>query len=242
MSEILPPEKRLQFFVFIIESPSPVDLYHRRGEGEVIRNAVGLNLIPSELRLAVNREAFEAAIRIGLSDAMREHPNRLPILHISAHGFDEGIQLSSGEVLDWSELRDLLLPVNRALGGSLILCMSTCEGYSGSRMAMRREECEHPFYAIVGNGRKPSWPETAVAFATFYHLVACGRYIVDAVEAMRIASGNDAFFVTTAEESRRGFLEYIQSIDAQDAQEVLEVQADEQQPNPLGKLLIERRG
>lgn len=42
---VVPPDKRLKFFVFVIESPSAVDLYHRRTEGEVIRQAVNLNQI-----------------------------------------------------------------------------------------------------------------------------------------------------------------------------------------------------
>jgi hypothetical protein len=238
MNTPLPPEKRLKFFVYVIESPSPVDLYHRRGEGDVLRGAVNLNQIPCVLRLAVNSEAFGAAIRVGLSEAMGDHPDRLPILHISAHGFADGIQLSSGEIIEWAQLRELLLPINGALNGSLILCMSTCEGYSGSRMAMREAEGDEPFYAIVGNGSKPTWPETAVGFATFYHLMACGYYIVEAVEAMRTASGNPNFFCTTAEESRRGYLDYIQSINAAEAQSELESQAEAQEePGPLGKLL-----
>ena len=38
----VPQEERLKFFVYVIESPSPVDLYHRRSEGEIIRQAAFL--------------------------------------------------------------------------------------------------------------------------------------------------------------------------------------------------------
>lgn len=156
MTDILPCDKRLKFFVYVIESPSPVDLYHRRSEGEMLRQAINLNQIACTLRLAVNLEAFTAAIRIGLHEAMEAFPNTIPILHISAHGFSEGIQLSSGEVVLWHQLRELLIPVNQALSGSLIVCMSTCEGYSGSRMAMVPESNDHPFWAIIGNCGKPN--------------------------------------------------------------------------------------
>ena len=219
---VAPIEERLKFFVFIIESPSAVDLYHGSTEGEMIRQAVGLNAIRSASKIAVNSEAFEAAIRIGLREEMEANPGLVPVLHISAHGDSEGIQLSSGEVLSWNHLRELLVPLNAALNGTLLVCMSTCEGYSGIRMAMTTgQEQPHPYYAIVGNGSKPTWPETAVAFATLYHLLANGHYIGDAVDAMRIASGNKRFLYDTAEGVKKGYLEYLSSVDVESAVEEL---------------------
>ena len=237
MTDILPLEERLKFFVYVVESPSPVDLYHRRSEGDMLQQAINLNQIACTLRLAVNLEAFEAAINIGLTEAMEAFPNKIPILHISAHGFSDGIQLSSGDVILWSQLRELLVPVNQALSGSLIVCMSTCEGYSGSRMAMKPESNDHPFWTIIGNDDKPTWPETAVAFATFYHLIANGHYILGAVNAMSIASGNDRFFVTTAEESKQGYIEYIKNINTTEVIENLEQKADNTEAGELTKLL-----
>ncbi len=237
MTDILPIDKRLKFFVYVIESPSAVDLYHRRSEGELLRQAINLNQIACTLRLAVNLEAFVASIRIGLHEAMESFPGTIPILHISAHGFSDGIQLSSGEVVLWHQLREMLIPVNQALSGSLIVCMSTCEGYSGSRMAMVQESNDHPFFAIIGNCSKPTWPETAVAFATLYHLIANGRYITDAVAAMRIASGNESFFITTAEESKQNYIEYIKNINTAEVIQDLEHQAEEAEPGELSKLL-----
>lgn len=222
MTEILPPEQRLKFFVYIIESPSPVDLYHRRGEGDLLVQAIRLNRIPCTARLAVSLEAFIAALRIGLHEAMQATPDAIPILHISAHGFDDGIQLCSGDIITWIQLREMLVPINKALSGSLMVCMSTCEGYTGSRMAMVEGETDHPYFAIIGNSRQPTWPETAVAFTTLYHLIANGRYLPDAVVAMRTASGNDDFFITTAEESKQGYLEYIKNIDATQVMHQLE--------------------
>ena len=237
MSEILPVENRLRFFVYVIESPSPVDLYHRRSEGELLRQAISLNQIECTLRLAVNLEAFMASINIGLTEAMEAFPNKIPILHVSAHGFSDGIQLSSGEVILWNELRELLIPVNQALSGSLIVCMSTCEGYSGIQMAMKPESNDHPFWAIIGNGDKPTWPETAVAFATFYHLIANGHKIAGAVKAMGIASGNDNFFVTTAEVQKQKFVEYIKNINTTEVIENLEKKNEIAEVGELTKLL-----
>jgi hypothetical protein len=238
---VLPPDKRLKFFVFVIESPSAVDLYHGRTEGEVVRQAVALNGIPCTSKIAINEEAFQGAIRIGLHEAMEANPGLIPVLHISAHGDEGGIQLSSGEIVEWDQLRDLLIPVNKALDGSLLVCMSSCHGYAGIRMAMTASStAEHPYYAIVGNGDSPTWPETAVAFAALYHLVANGHYLIDAVDAMRVASGNSHFYIDKAENVHRDYLEQVQSIDLDSA--AAELKAEDASTASSGELTKQLRG
>lgn len=240
----LPPEERLKFFVYVVESPSAVDLYHGRTETDLLRRAISLNAIKCVTRTAINLEAFVAALRIGLREEMSANPGQVPILHISAHGFSEGIQLSSGEVLNWAGFRELLKPLNEALNGGLFVCMSTCEGYSGSRMAMVVDEDQYPFFAIVGNGSKPTWSEAAVAFASFYHLIANGHYVTDAVEAMRIASGNQEFFVTTAEQAKQGYLEFLENsaLDTQEAVTELEEEESNESSSTLAKRLQSSSG
>lgn len=218
----LPPEQRFKFFVFVIESPSPLDLYHRRSEGEIVRQAVELNVIKCAVKTAISRLAFEACLKIGLTEAMAENPGLIPILHISAHGNQFGIQLSDGYVMSWHELKDFLKPVNAALQGLLVLCMSSCEGYSGIRMAMHTDESDLPYFALIGCGSKPTWGETAVAYATFYHQMARGEHISEAVRAMCVASGNNLFFLEHAQESRRAYLEYMQTYDSAQAQSSME--------------------
>jgi hypothetical protein len=218
----LPPEQRIRFFVFVIESPSAPDLYHRRSEGDIVRQAVELNDIRCVVKTAISLSAFDACLKIGLSEAMASMPGFIPLLHISAHGDAHGIQLSDGYVMPWAELKDHLRPVNAALGGSLVVCMSSCEGYSGIRMAMHPEESDLPYFALVGCGAQPSWGETAVAYATFYHQLWRGEYIADAVAAMRVASGNQQFFLEHAEQSRQAYLNYINTVDPARAQANLE--------------------
>lgn len=232
----LPPEDRIKFFVLVVESPSPVDLYHRRSEGEIIRQAVNLNQIPCTVRTAVNLEAFEASLKIGLTEEMERYQGLIPILHISAHGNREGIQLSDGTVIPWADLRQLLAPINNALNNSLLVCLSCCEGYSGIRMAMFIEDEGYPFYAIVANSGKPLWSDTAVAYSTFYHLLSKGEFIVNAVNAMCIASGDQTFFVETAEQSRQGYLDYIRRVNVPSAQEQLEEKVSQEEPSRLAKL------
>jgi hypothetical protein len=226
----LPPDQRIKFFVFVIESPSPVDLYHRRSEGDIIQQAASLNQIPCVVKTSINFQAFEAALKIGLKETMDDFPHRIPMLHISAHGFEEGIQLSSGEIVHWGELETLLIPINAAFGGSLLLCLSCCEGYSGIRMAMSKEERPQPFFALISNGQKPLWSDTAVAYSTFYHLVAKGYYLTDAVKAMQAASGNDMFWIETAANARQTYLDHVLSVDTEEAHQALEQNAQSESP------------
>jgi len=233
----LPPEERLKFFVYVIESPSPVDLYHRRSEGEIISQAANLNQVSCEVKTAINLESFEAALKIGLKNTMDELTGLIPILHISAHGDSDGIQLSSGEIIDWETLALYLRPINEALGGYLLLCLSCCEGYAGIRMAMTLEDNYHPFFAIVANAEKPQWSDTAVAYSAFYHLITKGHYLQDAVKGMQAASGNDRFWVETAEGARTSYIEHVSTLNSEQVQEQLEQASKAEEPDHLAKLV-----
>lgn len=80
----LPSEQRIRFFVFVIESPSAPDLYHRRSEGDIVRQAVELNGILCVVKTAISQSAFDACLKIGLLEAMASMPGFIPLLHISA--------------------------------------------------------------------------------------------------------------------------------------------------------------
>lgn len=189
-----------------------------------------LNGIDCVVKTAISLQAFDACLKIGLSEAMNRLPGYVPLLHISAHGNTDGIQLSDTYVMGWHELREHLRPINQALGGSLVVCMSSCEGYSGVRMAMHPEDPDLPFLALVGTGNKPTWGETAVGYATLYHQLCRGEHIDEAVSAMRVASGNKTFWVEHAETSRRTYIEHISNVSPQNAQANLEQLAAEESP------------
>ncbi|MBU3593491.1 hypothetical protein ICN42_05180 [Polynucleobacter sp. 71A-WALBACH] len=226
----LPIEQRTKFFVFVIESPSAPDLYHRRSEGDVISQAVSLNGIHCVVKTAISLEAFNACLKVGISEEMQKFPGFMPLLHISAHGNSEGIQLSDGYMMTWVKLKEYLKPINQALGGSLIVCMSSCEGYSGIRMVMDKNAIDHPYFALIGCSEKPTWGETAVAYATFYHQLARGEFIHDAAEAMRVASGNKHFFLEHSENTHKTFVEFLNNRESQEAIENLEKIVENESP------------
>lgn len=235
MSE--PPPERLKLFVYVVESPSAPDIYHQRSECDLLRRAVTLNQMPCVARCAISKVAFSAALTVGLKEEMDRFPGYLPIVHISAHGNSDGLQLSTEEVLTWSELGDMLTPINKALKNVLVVAMSCCEGYSGIRMAMRPDGSDLPFFALVGSPEKPTWSETAVGFATFYHQLLRGAHINYAVTAMRIASGRESFFVEWGENTRQEFIEHLKRVDAGQAKDEIRNIAEAQPASDLAKMI-----
>jgi len=226
------PDERINFFVHMIESPNPADLYHKRHEGEILEKALSLDEIPSAHRIVVNSTAFRAAFSVGVQEEMKRYSNLVPIIHISSHGSSKGIQLTDGTIIDWHKLKDILVPINKALKGGLILCMSACEGHNACRMAMSEAEEEFPFFAVVGHMGKPTWSDTAIAYAAFYHLIKKGCTVLDAVKAMCEASGDDGFQATTSVWAKKAFLDTIGKAKAPRVRAVLGAEIDKK---PLAK-------
>lgn len=211
-------ENRVKFFVYVVESPSVNDFLKSNCEGNLIKNAVELNDIPCEVVTAINKTSFIQSLQNGLSETMKKYPNLVPVVHISAHGNEDGIQLSSGEFIEWQELRKVLTPINKALNNNLLLCLSCCNGYSGIKMAMFLEDLHLPFFAIIANSGKPLWSDTAVAYSSLYHLLYKGEILEDAVNGMKVASGNDKFFIESSQNSRLGYLDYLNSLNTSNVQ------------------------
>lgn len=180
-------------FVFILESPSDDDLLEGRMEGKALSTAFDLASIPHTYNLVTTKKSLIRALTWKLHEAIKEK-NKAPILHISMHGNDEGIGLTNGDFISWAELRKELAPLLNNMQGGLLICMSSCYGTSGCRMAMH-EDADHPFWALVGNSQAALWSDAAVAYITFYHLFFKGIGVEQAVEAMKIASGDRNFMV-----------------------------------------------
>ncbi len=226
---------RISFLVYIVESPSSVDLYHKRYEGELLIKALDLAGIPSEHKLAVNLEAFNASFTVGLQEHLSLPGALPPLLHISAHGDKKGIQLTNGEEIDWNKLRDILMPINKALNGSLILCMSSCQGINAFRMAIT--EGELPFFGVIGHSGEPSWSDTAIAYVTFYHLLAKGYNVQEAVKRMIVASDDTGFQEIHASKVKEIYIDKINKIRVKALVEKLRRSKQEIPESPLVRAL-----
>lgn len=180
-------------FVHIIESPSDNDLLDGRMEGKALSQAFDLANIPYSYNLVTTNATLKEALTTKLNQALQTH-QKLPILHISMHGNSDGIALTNNEFLSWEDLRTELTPLLNNMQGALLICMSSCFGGSGCRMAMHQES-DHPFWALVGNSTEALWADAAVAYITFYHSFFKGLTVQDCVSKMKIASGDLNFMV-----------------------------------------------
>ena len=201
----------INVFVNIIESPKDSEIYNNISAAPLFPKAVELNDIPCVSRVAINKSYFFKGICDGFIEGLKTY-NCIPILHISCHGSANGIQLSCGDEIYWDEIRDRLILLNKFFNGSLLLCMSSCEGFFACKMAMQNGKSQHPFLALIGNDKSPTWPEAAIAYATFYHLIINGYTMEYATEAMHKASGNKDWKNITYLEANQTYINCLKQI------------------------------
>lgn len=196
--------------VFIIESPSPEDVAAGRQEARALASALTLMGVPVKHYTALNPQGFEEAF-IRIADAIQELPEAIrlqlmPYIHISAHGGQDGFTLQDGEEMLWEDVRDLLNELNERLGfvelpprlrrskqiSRLTLCLSTCEGYAGTRIHLHDPS---PYQALVGPLQELDWPVALVAFQVFYlHALFNKTGIAEAVDKMNRAMDSTVDF------------------------------------------------
>ena len=192
------PQKPL---IYILESPSASDVYSGRSEGELLTrllDLLGLNYLH---RNAANLGMFKHALEVGLAQDCQRLGKHPLILHLSCHGNQDGIRLTSGEDMPWAQLGELVVPLNK--DGNLLLCMSSCEGWHAWEMC--RTLNPPPFFGVVGTTESISWPQAAVGYAVFYHQLELGRNPLEALEAVRLASGNNSFRAELGETVQKKF-------------------------------------
>ena len=199
---------KAKFFVYMLESPSDDDAFVERSEQRFLKEALALDGIFFVARTVLSPETFRKALSEDLLQVWDRRAKRLralnrrievPVVHISAHGDTDGIQLSNGHEVSWSELGRLLGPINDHLNG-LFLCLSSCQGFAAKSLGHYEGSC--PFAAIVGHEGQPSWSDAAVGYSVFYHLLRKGVTVQDAVARMRKATADDLFKCQSADEAR----------------------------------------
>jgi len=90
-----------------------------------------------------SEELFED---LGILQQLADDGKRF-LIHIVAHGDEDGIQIGN-DCVDWPDLLQNLQSINQKTGNSLILNMSTCKGLYGARI-VPVGGCL-PFFGIIG--------------------------------------------------------------------------------------------
>ncbi|MCB0647472.1 MAG: hypothetical protein KDC49_12475 [Saprospiraceae bacterium] len=104
-----------------------------------------------------------------------------PLIHLEAHGLDSqdglalsnGIELSSGEQINWEEIRPYLIAINAKCGNNLTMVMATCFGMYILQDLIKTffdnvvgAQC--PFFSFVGPESDIGVDDFTAAFPVFY--------------------------------------------------------------------------
>jgi len=165
-------------------------------EGKLLEEGLRLCGVASLRRPVTDAASFGQALIDAYAEAS-QNKHLLPVLHFSAHGNNSGIELTDGTFITWSQLEPVLEAFNCELQGNLCVCMSSCNGYLSATHALG--SADRLWKVLVGNIGSPTWNDTAIGFASFYHLLAKGKTVDEAVAGMRAASGNADFRVIDGE-------------------------------------------
>ncbi len=120
----------------------------------------------------------------------------LPFFHLSMHGDERGIQIASGEIVLWHELRDMIRTVaentgrlNKSGDALAHITMSSCKGGHGIQM-MLLDDSKKPAMSLVGPEIEVSPKQTLRAYSAFYYAILMRSASVQvAVEFMNQYAG-----------------------------------------------------
>ncbi len=195
LATISSPRSNISPVLYIIESPNPVDILDGRKEGEALMMSLRLAEIKSIYFQIANQQMLEKVMR-RISDDLQQRGDTvfIPVIHISAHGNERGIALTSEEVISWETLGNLLYDLKGRMGlstvepGTAVLAMSTCQGLHGYQVS--RSNSRAPFSLMFGPTKNVEWADSLTAWITLYHLFLKKNFQLEkAIAAMNIAAG-----------------------------------------------------
>ena len=179
--------------VNILESVSSEDLLYNCLEGRALKSALQQAHIRCRYYLVNNKTNLQKALH--LITKQRLLSNERIALHISCHGNEKGITLTSKESILWGELRNMLIEFakdanayhNTAKISTIILCMSSCFGLNAKAMAKNEGS---PFLSLIAPTQKVSWSDSLASFLVFYNLfLNKGKQLSDIIGPMNLAAG-----------------------------------------------------
>lgn len=173
MSELIMMTK-----VFIIESPSFIDIIENRKEGDALGKTLDLARIENETFSVSDIDTLKIAYQ-----RIAEEVNRIKgdlggvHLHFSMHGSVDGVALSDKTFLDWEVFYTFLKAFNDSIGyislpnglniAPTYLAFSVCHGFEARKIKEFGEES--PYSGLIGPIQPIEWADSLIAFSIFYH-------------------------------------------------------------------------
>jgi hypothetical protein len=125
---------------------------------------------------------------------------RSPVLQIETHGSQRGI--GGGEGIDWPELMEAFIPLNRLTGVNLVVVLAACEGFHGVQM-LQPDRRAAAFRGLLAPHIEVSTGDMQKAFLAFYRTLFARLDADAAFKAMNDAvdTSQDTFWLISAEDA-----------------------------------------
>ncbi len=153
-------------------------------------------------------ELYDVRNKVEWAEAFHKIYNELAdgeliTLQIEAHGCEDGIGLTSDELVTWEQFYGIVRLINMKMMNLLLVCMSMC--YGGALLTHFEPQRRAPFLAFIGTGREIKAGVLLDGFTAFYenyHNLLDSFAAFEALKNATIdaATGKSPFWMITSEE------------------------------------------
>ncbi len=171
---------RMNFRLFIIEAPSPMDLLQGRAEAPALEHAC--SLIGHEVSSFVAKSKAELATIcrfLSTIDSDQDKYGRVQVplcIHMAAHGNEDGLGFGP-DMVSWDAMVDFLKPLcgMPQYNGNVVVVVSACGApqqklTSHLRQAARRDpNFQPPAYLFTTAEDEPTFEGALVSWIVFYY-------------------------------------------------------------------------
>ena len=107
-------------------------------------------------------ELFEILEKIKNESSSGEYP----MIHFECHGCEDGLGVASGELVEWDELREYFIDINRSCQLNLMIVVAACNGAHLIKVSTKLDAA--PFWAIIGPEKEVIAGDIQDNFGDFY--------------------------------------------------------------------------
>lgn len=152
--------------LWVIESLRDGDL--KTGTSLVENHLDGAKRAHPNMRVAFEQPRTKAVL-LELLRRIRDEArsdDMYPMIHFDCHGSPDGLGVASGELVEWDELREILIEINGACRLNLVIVLAACNGAHLIKVSTRMDRA--PFWAIVGPEIEVKASDVEKDFGAFY--------------------------------------------------------------------------
>ena len=179
----------MSYEVLIIESRSYNDIYADRHEGRTLKEILRMQGVGANYVEVTNLEQLMKTIKKAQNNAVK-------YVHISAHGAEDGFQLTDETFVSWKDFDSIGWPFLK----DVCIVFSSCDVAKGvaGLFDFHKTFCN----AIVAPSRKIYWDEGLVAYTAFYYRAGKSNSTKSDVEVMnRITEAGTFKFIPSPTKS-----------------------------------------